>query len=387
MIRVGVIGYGGRMQGVVDLMQRLKAGTEVVAVTDVRNEEIREQLQAKGQDTSGITFYTDPDEMLDKEKLDAAMIGTRCSMHTKMAVKVLARNLPLYLEKPIATNMADLLALRDAAATSKSDVVVSFPLRVTPLVQMAREIIDSGKIGTVEHVEAWNDVPYGWCYYQSWYRDENETQGLFLQKATHDFDYINYLLGTEPRWICAMNSKRVFKGDHPAGLRCDDCNEWDACLDSPFHTYYTKQEAAEVGPTGLMCAFAKDTGNEDSGSAIVEYESGMHVSYSQNFFARKKAGRRGARLFGYLGTVEFDWYTDEVRVYMHKTPRVETYKMDTSGASHGGGDTVLVDNFVRVIRGEQKSVAPLSAGLLSVLMCLKAKQSAATRTFQEIKYD
>jgi hypothetical protein len=60
--------------------------------------------------------------------------------------------------------------------------------------------------------------------------------------------------------------------------------------------------------------------------------------------------------------------------------------MNTSGASHGGGDTVLADNFVRVIRGEAKSIAPLDAGLLSVLMCLKAKQSAATRTFQEIGF-
>ena len=33
-----------------------------------------------------------------------------------------------------------------------------------------------------------------------------------------------------------------------------------------------------------------------------------------------------------------------------------------------------------------KSVAPLEAGLLSVLMCLKAKRSAETRSFQEIAY-
>lgn len=282
--------------------------------------------------------------------------------------------------------MADLLALRAAKEASSSEVVVSFPLRVTPLVQLAKEIIDSGKIGTVEHVQAWNNVPYGWCYYQSWYRDENETQGLFLQKATHDFDYINYLLGIAPRSVCAMTSKQVYKGDHPAGLRCDDCDEHDSCLESPFHAFYTKMESPRVQASGLMCGFAVDTGNEDSGSAIVEYETGMHVCYSQNFFARKTASKRGASLFGYKGTVEFDWYTDELKVHMHHTPRLESYKMNTAGASHGGGDTVLVDNFIRVIRDGAKSVAPLDAGLLSVLMCLKAKESAATKTFQEIEF-
>ena len=386
MIRLGVIGYGGRGRGIPALAKRLNAGLEVVAITDVRNDEIKRQMADAGEDPSKVAFYEDPDVMLDTEKLDAVMIATRCSLHTTMAKKVLARDLPLYLEKPVATNMDDLVALRDAAQKSKSEVVVSFPLRVTPLVQLAKEIIDSGKIGTVEHVQAWNDVNYGWCYYQSWYRDENETQGLFLQKATHDFDYITYLLGTKPVWICAMNSKQIMKGNKPAGLCCDDCDEWNECLESPFHAHFTKQERAEVGPMGRMCCFAKDTGNEDSGSAIVEYETGMHVSYSQNFFARKSAGRRGARLYGYKGTLEFDWYTDELKVYLHHVPRIESYKTDTSAASHGGGDTVLCDNFIRVIRGEQKSVAPLSAGILSALMCLKAKESAKTRTFQKIEF-
>ncbi len=381
MIRLGVIGYGGRIQGIIHLMSRLNAGTEVVAITDVRNDEIKQQMQ----DPSRVAFYTDPDEMLDKEKLDGALIGTRCSLHSKMAQKVLARDLPLFLEKPIATNMDDLLALRDAGKKTKSEVVVSFPLRVTPHVQLAKEIIDSGQIGTVEHVEAWNDVPYGWCYYLDWYRDENETQGLWLQKATHDFDYINYLLGFEPTMVAAMTSKQIYKGDKPAGLKCKDCTEWDTCMESPYHLYTTKCEASEVKPNELMCGFAVDTGNEDSGSAIVRYATGMHVNYSQNFFARKGAGRRGARLFGYKGTVEFDWYTNEVKVYGHQKPRIDTYAITATG-SHSGGDPVLVDNFVRIIRGEQKSVSPLSAGLLSVLMCLKAKESSLTNTFQQIAW-
>lgn len=383
-MRIGVIGYGGRARGVLGIIDKLNAGAQVAAITDVRNDEIKQQL---GEHAASVAFYTDPDEMLDKEKLDGVLIGTRCSLHARMAIKVLERNLPLYLEKPVATNMADLLALKAAGERSSSEVVVSFPLRVTPLVRLAKEIVDSGKIGTVEHVQAWNNVPYGACYYQGWYRDENETQGLFLQKATHDFDYINHILGYKPVRICAMKSKQVYKGNHPANLRCDDCDEQDTCLESPFHAYFTKCETPRVQPSGLMCGFAVDTGNEDSGSAIIEYETGMHVCYSQNFFARKTAGKRGATLFGYKGTLEFDWYTDELKVHMHHVPRVETYNTRTAGASHGGGDTVLADNFVRVMRGQAKSVAPLDAGILSALMCLKAKQSAETRTFQEIQFD
>jgi len=84
-----------------------------------------------------------------------------------------------------------------------------------------------------------------------------------------------------------------------------------------------------------------DTGNEDSGSALIQYESGMHVSYSQNFYARKGAATRGATFIGYRGTLQFDWYTDELKVFMHHTPRVETHKIDSKAMSHGGGDLVL----------------------------------------------
>ena len=387
MLRMGVIGYGARVSGIVGIIRSFKAGVELVAVADPQTDKVKGQLAEQGFEN--VKLYADADEMLDAEKLDGALIGTRCSLHSRMACKVLQRDIPLFLEKPIATNMADLKALAAVSRTTKVQTVVSFPLRVTPLVQLAKEIIDSGKIGTVEHVQAWNNVPYGYCYFQGWYRDENETGGLFLQKATHDFDYINFLLGLAPRTICAMTSKQIMKGDKPPAVRCIECDADDQtrCLESPYHAFYSRGEAKETGvelAQREQCCFAADAGNEDSGSAIVRYETGMHVCYSQNFFARKSAGARGARLLGYKGTLEFDWYTDEVKVFMHHAPRDETYKFDTTQLSHGGGDMVLPKSFIDIMRGTGDSVAPLAAGLLSVLMCLKAKESDSTGTFQTI---
>lgn len=179
-----------------------------------------------------------------------------------------------------------------------------------------------------------------------------------------------------------MTSKQIFKGNKPANLLCKDCDEQETCPESPLNL----ERFAGEKPTGPYCCFAVDVGNEDSGSALIQYETGMHVCYSQNFFARKKAASRGARFFGYKGTVEFDWYTDEVKVYMHHTPRVETYKIDSSKMSHAGGDAVLAQNFIGVMKGKERSLSPLSAGLLSALMCLKAKESAQTGTFQDIKW-
>jgi hypothetical protein len=53
--------------------------------------------------------------------------------------------------------------------------------------------------------------------------------------------------------------------------------------------------------------------------------------------------------------------------------------------SHSGGDAVLVKNFIEMMKVREQPLAPLDAGLLSVLMCLKARESARTSTFQEIR--
>jgi predicted dehydrogenase len=379
-MNLGVIGFGRRIRNMIDEIVRVEPQCRIAAIADVRREQIKAELEEQG--ICGAELFDAPEAMLQAGGLDGILIGTRCSLHAEMALKVFPNRIPLFLEKPVATTMEDWLRLRKGCETFRPQVVVSFPLRFAPLVALVKEIVDSGKIGSVEHVQAVNNVPYGGVYFHHWYRDENETGGLFLQKATHDFDYINYLLGMKPVSICAMVSKQIFTGTKPAGLKCAECGERETCPESTIHI---KKKRTET-PAGEYCCFAVDTGNEDSGSALIRYESGMHVSYSQNFFARRKAGTRGARLLGYKGTLEFDFYTNVVQVYMHHSPRVETYRIDPDQA-HFGGDEKLARYFVDVMKGKADAGTGLQDGLLSALMCLKARESARTNTFQTIEWE
>lgn len=373
-MKLGVIGYGGRIRRVIEEVKKQDPACRVTAITDIRKDELI--AQDKNDELAAIEWYDAAEQMLAQAELDGVLIGTRCSLHTEMAVKVLASGLPLFLEKPVSTTFADLRRLKEASLRSASEVVVSFPMRVAPLVQLAREIIALGKIGTVEHVQAVNNAANGGVYFHNWYRDENETGGMFLQKATHDFDYINHILQMQPVSVCAMTSKQVFKGSKPAGLACVDCDENRTCPET----------AASVKvPAFNKCCFAEDTGNEDSGSALVRYESGMHVSYTQNFIVRREAAFRGATFVGYKGTMKFDFRKNEMQVYMHHAPRVETYQLQ-AGDSHYGGDEVLAKNFVEIMRGAASSISPLEAGLQSALLCLKARESAKTGTFQSVDW-
>jgi predicted dehydrogenase len=230
-MKMGVIGYGRRIRNMLAEIRKVDPDCRIVAITDVRNDEIRAAVPSM----KDVAFYEDYRLMLTDHKLDGLLIGTRCSIHATIAADVLPYGIPLFLEKPVATRMADLIRLKSVADSTNTQVVVSFPLRTAPIVQLAKEIVNSGRIGTVEHVQAVNNVPYGGVYYHHWYRDENETGGLFLQKATHDFDYIQYLLGErKPVRICAVTSKQIFKGNKPAGLKCRDCDERDTCPESMY---------------------------------------------------------------------------------------------------------------------------------------------------------
>ena len=383
-LKIGIIGYGVRARAVFVLLYGINKGKkiELTAISDPADlDGIKERLKGDNIDFENTKFYTDTDKMLEENEFDGIIIGTRCNIHTELAVKVLKKRIPLFLEKPVAISMDQFEELKAAYEANPTQVVVSFPLRLTNLVDEVREAIDAHKIGPIQHVAAFNYVTYGGDYYHNWYRDDSITGGLFLQKSTHDFDYINYVIGQKPIQVCAMNSKQIMKGNKPAGLKCADCPDQYTCKEGPFKT-------KEMGDYvhGPYCCYGEDVGNEDSGTAIMKYESGMHMVYTQNFFVRNKhAAKRGAIFSGEGGTVEFDWVTSEIKVRKNYTPHDIVYKIETTG-NHGGGDMKLADNFYDVMMGTDVSRTPLDQGLFSAYMCLKAKESAETGTFANIEY-
>ena len=378
MLNIGVIGYGGRMNTIAKKM--IDTGkVHLSAIMDIHNAESKKKYLDE-EKYDDIRYYDDADEMLKKEELDGICIGTRCSTHADYAVLAAKYNIPIYLEKPVGICEEDIEKLRGILHLNDK-IVVSFPLRMSRIVTYVKELLDADKIGRVVHVQAYNNVPYGRGYYHKWYRDESITGGLFLQKATHDLDYINYLIGDDkPVRVCAMKSKQIYKGNKPAGLLCENCKETATCPESPENLAKNKDPYVP----GKWCCFAEDVGNEDSGSALIEYESGMHVAYSQDFIARNGAGKRGARLIGYKGTIEFDWYEEKITVYKHLENIVETYKIPNTQGDHYGGDNELVRNFIGVMEGTEKSHATLQEGILSANMCLMCKRSAEEKRFREI---
>ena len=304
MKKIGFIGYGLRSETMMKAFTGAGLPLAPAAVADPRLETLQPQLARDGR-FADTRYYADAEEMLDREALDAVFIGTRCGLHARYAALVMERGLPLFLEKPVCIDEAQYARLLAAPPAQRGRVMVSFPLHVTCIVQEMKRLVDSGALGDVVSVQAVNNVPYGGVYYHSWYRDAALTGGLFLQKSTHDIDYITHILGKRPVSVAALTSKMYFKGNKPAGLHCPDCPEYRTCPESSFVVEHRRKEE----PSGELCCFARDTGNEDVGAALFTCEDGTLISYHQTFLVKNDAGRRGARFIGTRASAEFDFYT------------------------------------------------------------------------------
>lgn len=377
--KIGFIGYGLRSRTMMRAFDAIEAELDVAAVCDPRAEQIR--AETEGASRFSHTIYVDSAEaLLAQSGLDGVFIGTRCSLHAELAAKVLESGIPLYLEKPVCINEEQYETLRAVAEGKTDRAVVSFPLRVSPLVREMKRIVDSGLLGKLTMVQAVNNVPYGSVYYHSWYRDPSETGGLFLQKATHDVDYIAYLTGEVPVSAFARTAKLHYMGDKPAGLHCPDCAEYHTCRESSYVVKHILKE--EV--TGDACCFAVDTGNEDAASAIFTLPSGVIVSYNQNFVVKKGAARRGCRLIGTDASVEFDFYTGEIREDRYDMPERVNHVFQSGAHSHFGGDEALALEFLDLMDGKKPN-SDLQAGLNSAAVCLAAKRSSETGNLEQVR--
>lgn len=376
---IGFIGYGLRSRTMMKAFAAIEADIRVIAIVDPCAEQIRVETADDPRFTNTVSVES-AEALLKRDELDGVFVGTRCSLHTDFACKVLASGIPLYLEKPVCINDEQYARLKTAASGKTDRAVVSFPLRVSPLVREMKRIVDSGLLGKLTMVQAINNVPYGSVYYHSWYRDPKETGGLFLQKATHDVDYIAYLTGETPVDAFARTAKLYYKGDKPAGLHCPDCAEYHTCQESSYVVKHILKE--EV--TGDACCFAVDTGNEDCASAIFTLPSGAIVSYNQNFVAKKGAARRGCRLIGTDASVEFDFYTGEIREDRYDMPETVTHVFQSGAHSHFGGDEALALEFMGLMDGK-KPESDLRAGLNSAAVCLAAKRSSESGKLEAVR--
>ncbi len=143
---------------------------------------------------------TDYKKIIEDENVDAVVISTRHNTHAKIAIGALKHGKHVFVEKPAAMNEEELEELLDAAKKSGKVLMLGFNRRYSPLTKKAVEYLKktSGPIIINYRVNAGKLPKDHWIY------DPEEGGGRIIGEGVHFFDYMNYVIGSEPKEVSVM---------------------------------------------------------------------------------------------------------------------------------------------------------------------------------------
>lgn len=111
-MNVCIIGAGRMGKAHAERLGRIE-GVRIAGVCDV----IPEKARALAE-TTGARAYTDPEEMLGRERPDAVWICTPANRHSEHVRLSLRYKVPFFLEKPVAVDLEEASAVREEVAGS-----------------------------------------------------------------------------------------------------------------------------------------------------------------------------------------------------------------------------------------------------------------------------
>ncbi len=169
-LRVGVIGAGGRMGGLLGSAD--KAGPyQIVAVADVYGPR-RDAIKQRSNGGAAST-HVDYREVLDQQ-LDAVIIASPDHWHVKMGVDAIAAGKDVYLEKPVTHTVEEGATLTRAVRGSKQILQCGMQQRSWPHFRDAVDLVQGGSLGRVYQART-----YWWQnYLSSWPVKPVDTQAL-----------------------------------------------------------------------------------------------------------------------------------------------------------------------------------------------------------------
>lgn len=101
----------------------------------------------------GVPCHASLDELFGRDKPDALIIATPNDVHVPQALQALAQGLPVLLEKPVSTTVAQGQLLLDAVQATGARVLVGHHRAHSPIMAKAREVVQSGRLGRLVAVQ------------------------------------------------------------------------------------------------------------------------------------------------------------------------------------------------------------------------------------------
>lgn len=207
-LRLGLLGCGGVAFWVHLRSLRRLRDVELVAAADPDP-----AARARVAPLTRATLAAEPAAVLGRADVEAVLIAAPTALHAELAVAAARAGKHLYLEKPVAMDAAGARHIQEAVAAAGVTAVVGFNRRFHPVHRRARELIASGRIGPVRAVQTAFGEATAAETMPSWKRRRETGGGVLLDLASHHFDLLRWMLGTEPTSVEARTWSEASEQD------------------------------------------------------------------------------------------------------------------------------------------------------------------------------
>tara|TARA_Y100000815_G_scaffold135557_1_gene122229 strand:+ start:387 stop:1322 length:936 start_codon:yes stop_codon:yes gene_type:complete len=142
-----------------------------------------------------VNFYNSLENLLEKEKFDAALVCTPTSTHTEIAAKLIENKKHVFVEKPLTYLSEDGQKLIEIAKKNNVILTCGYIERFNPAVATVKDFLKSKKYGDLIRLE--------------FYREHRMPQhikdvGIIYDTSVHDIDTALWLFDEVPDFVFAI---------------------------------------------------------------------------------------------------------------------------------------------------------------------------------------
>jgi predicted dehydrogenase len=375
-ISLGHIGVGRRGTELAGIVARLKAhNVEMTAVCDLwkvnREAAAARAAAAYGRAPRAFQYMED---LLALKDVDAVLVSTADFQHATHLKQVAEAGKDCYCEKPMANDLSEAKAAREAVQGRNLIVQVGTQHRSEPYQIATRNLIKTGALGEVTKVEI------VWNYHGPRWRGRSEVSQLREQ----DTDWRRWLLTKpfrpfDPRMYFEF---RLYK-DFSSGIP----DQWMSHGIDLVHYFLDDHFPRSVVAHGGVLAWKDGRENPDTFQALIEYPKGFLVSYATSFGNDSDSFTRimgkAATLFNIGGEGSPRWKWVEEKGTHEDDPNVKraekfiTLPADESIPPTAIGDDDLshMTNWFECLRSRKSPNATVRHGFAHSVACIMAARA------------
>ncbi|MDO8682101.1 MAG: Gfo/Idh/MocA family oxidoreductase [Armatimonadota bacterium] len=268
-LKIGFIGTGSICQGNHLPHYAAMTDVEIYAICDI----LPDVAKTVAEKYNVKRVFTDYNEMLKLDEIDAVDVCTPNNFHSPAAVASLNAGKHVIVEKPIARTAAEAQVMVDAAHRNKKKLQVAHCIRFQPGNQALKRFVDDGEMGEVYYAKAQATRRRGVPSWGVFTNKEKQGGGPLIDIGVHAMDTTLWLMG-HPKPISATGMACTKFGN-----REGVCNAWGP-WDPKTYTV------------------------EDFAAGFVRFENGASMVVESSFAANIDHGIFNATLVGTEGGCE-----------------------------------------------------------------------------------